>query len=65
MPTKKKLCSVAIPSILFGPAVVGIRVARENEDACGWSVSGLTIIVEGPMGNPWSEEGNPDEAKLL
>lgn len=65
VPTKKKLCAVAIPPISFGPAVVGSCAARENEDACAWSVSGLRIIVEGPVGNPWSEERNPDEAKLL
>ena len=38
---------------------------RESEDACGRSVSGLRIIVEGPAGTPWLEERSPDEAKLL
>lgn len=65
MPTKKKLCAVAIPPVPFCPAVVGSCAARENEDASGWSVSGLRIIVEGPVGNSWSEERNPDKAKLL
>lgn len=64
-PTRKKLCAVAVPPILFGPAVVGSWAARESEDACGRSGSGLRIIVEGPMGSPWLEERSPGDVKLF
>lgn len=55
----------AVLPILFGPAVLGSQAARESEGACRWSISGLRTIVEGPMGNLWSEERSPDEANLL
>lgn len=52
VPTKKKLCAVAISPFLFGPAVVGSCAARENEDACGWSVSGTQNHCWRPSGEP-------------